>query len=166
MCKNAFLLCTLPLTVLLLMFGIKDAGISTTSAILCKIFDTHSQFIVMFGIKASYVTLLVSQLLADLLFKKFLLLLLTHCDVWYQRFKCIAGIPATSKTFYRYIATTFGLPWLIHFTFCIKSFGKALVFQLLPELLFKWLWLLQLTHGDIWYHRFVYFADTSAISSF
>ena len=39
------------------MFGIKDAGISTTFVILC---DTHSQFIVMFGIKGLS-TLQVSQ---------------------------------------------------------------------------------------------------------
>ena len=60
------------------MCGIKDAGISATSVILFKIFDTHSQFIVTFGFKASYVvTLLVSRLLTDLLFKRFLLPLLT-----------------------------------------------------------------------------------------
>ena len=48
----------IPLMVLLLIFGIKDAGISTTSVILFKIFDTHGQFIVMFDIKTSYVVTL------------------------------------------------------------------------------------------------------------
>ena len=75
-----------PSVLLLMEFGIKDAGISTTSV---KYFDTHSQFIVTFGISRP-VGLFVFRLLAmiaNLLLKRFLLPLLTQPgDVWYQTF--------------------------------------------------------------------------------
>ena len=117
--QNAFLCCTLPLMVLLLMFGIKDAGTSTTSVILCKIF-WHSQPVhcdVWYQGQLWYSACILATYWPFV--KRFLLLLLTHCDIWYQR---LSTLQASQPLLKRFIYTTFWLLLLTHLNVWYQRF--------------------------------------------
>ena len=136
----------------------------TTSVILCKIFWHLQQFIVTFGIKAaSYVTLFVSRLLANLLLKRFQAGATTNTV---SHLVSKVQLQVSQPLLKRFIYTTFWLLLLTYLDVWYQRFRQVLVSQPLSDFSLKRLWLLLLTHGDVWYQRFVYFADTSAISSF